>query len=500
MPQCAIAHRQELVSQISLALATFGVPHRIIGPTAVIKWIVRLHVEELNRTYYDPNAPVAVAGVDTLIRRQDALQHWATSVERWIIDEAHHVLITNKWGKAVSMFPDAYGLGVTATPGRADGKGLGRHADGVFDQLIEGPTMRTLIESNYLSDYRIVAPPSDVDLKGVEISQTTGDFNPNQLRKRMHRSHIVGDVVLHYKKFANGLQGITFASDVDLATTISQQFNAAGIKSEVVSAKTKDKIRVEVIRRFRRRGIQQIVNVDILGEGFDVPGIEVISFARPTESEGLYRQQFGRALRVLKGKVAAIIIDHVGNVSRHGLPDAPKVWTLDRRPRRCSTDRDPDAIPVKTCANPVCCAVYEAFYKACPFCGMVPIVGDRSRPEFVDGDLAELDQDMLRQMRGEAARIISPAGRCYDNLQGKAMLGAKANHYARQEAQRKLRDRLAFWAGVQRYRGRSDSELHKRFYFRFGMDILSAQALGRPDAEQLALKVDDDIARLGKNG
>src|SRR5690606_23514400 len=248
-----------------MALNFYGVKHKIIGPTNIIKWIVQLHMEEHGRTYYDPNAKVAVAGIDTLIKRHSKMQAWLQCVQLWVIDEAHHVLTGNKWGKGVALFPNARGLGVTATPTRADGKGLGQHAHGVFERLIIGPTMRELIRQKYLSEYRIFAPPSDVDLQGVEISAATGDFNPHQLRQRMHRSHIVGDVVKHYLRIAPGMQGVTFSSDVDLATITAQQFRQAGIKAEVISAKTKDRIRVELIRRFRRGEVQQIVNVDIFG-------------------------------------------------------------------------------------------------------------------------------------------------------------------------------------------------------------------------------------------
>ena len=231
---------------------------------------------------------------------------------------------------AAALFPNSRGLLVTANTERADGKGLGRHADGLADTLVEGPGMRDLINQGYLSDYRIFAPPSDLNLDGVEIG-STGDFKQNQLKLRIKKSHVVGDVVEHYKRLANGKQGITFATDVETATEIAAQFNAAGVPAEAVSAKTPDRLRVEISRRFERGEIKQLVNVDLFGEGYDVPAVEVVSMARPTESFNLFCQQFGRSLRILEGKTGAIIIDHVGNVMRHGLPDAYQAWTLDRR-------------------------------------------------------------------------------------------------------------------------------------------------------------------------
>ena len=150
----AIAHRQELVGQMSLTLAKYGVRHRIIGPINVIRTIIQLHVHVLGKDFYDAGSKRAVAGVDTLIswskpesKHYYALMKWAVQVREWVCDEAHHLLRDNKWGIAVALFPNARGLGVTATAERADGKGLGRHADGVFDVMVECKRGRWLIEN-----------------------------------------------------------------------------------------------------------------------------------------------------------------------------------------------------------------------------------------------------------------------------------------------------------------------------------------------------------------
>lgn len=493
---CVIAHRQELVSQISMALARFGIKHRIIGPKNLIKFINQIHMVEFGRSYYDSAAPCAVAGVDTLIRRHDELAHWLKQVTLWVMDEAHHVLEENKWGTAVKMFPNARGLGVTANTKRADGKGLGRHADGLMDALVEGPGMRDLINMGFLTDYRIFAPPSDLDLEGVKITNT-GDYSRPQLRKREKGSHLVGDVVGHYLKLARGKLGITFATDVEAATEYAAAFNAAGVPAEVVTAKTPDSVRIEILRRFRRREILQLVNVDLFGEGFDLPAIEVVSMARATASFNLFCQQFGRALRILDGKQIAIIIDHVGNVMRHGLPDAPQVWSLDRRGKKDSGATD--TIPMKVCHE--CTSAYEGFHKACPFCGYAALPAGRSRPEQVDGDLTELDQTILMAMRGEIARIDAPAGDVHRKMSKAgandlAVAGAVKNHRARQQAQAALREAIAWWAGYQRAMGRADSESYRRFYFAFGVDVMTAQALGRPEAEALTENINRKIGEL----
>jgi superfamily II DNA or RNA helicase len=483
----AIAHRQELVTQISLALANDGVPHRIIGPNAVIKTIIQLHVADFGQSYYDPNATCAVAGVDTLMRRLNTLKGWGESISLWVQDEAHHIQQKNKWGKVLKIFPNAKGLGVTANTVRADGKGLGRENDGVMDVLIEGPPARQLIEEGYLSDYKIFAPKSDLNLDGVDVSNRTGDFNPNQLNQRIKQSHIIGDVVEHYLKIAQGKLGITFATNVETALSILSQFKQKNVPAEVISAKTPLLIRREILRKFKNKNVLQLINVDIFGEGFDLPAIEVVSMARPTESFNLFCQQFGRGLRILSGKDRAIIIDHVGNTYRHGLPDAPQIWGLEPKVRRASSNTK-DIPPVKVCGE--CSAVYEAFYKKCPFCDYVNTPISRKLPKFVDGDLTELDPTVLEAMRKEVGRVDAPS----DSLRRKmeragapkmAILGAIKQHNLRQEAQNVLREAIALWAGHQRAVGRPDDESYRRFYHKFGIDVLSAKALGRPEAEKL---------------
>lgn len=506
---CAIAHRQELVSQISLALARNGVRHRIIGQDPVIRMIVRLHMEEVGANYVVPNAKCAVASVNTLTGKKfsESLKPWLPTVKLWVQDEAHHVLRDNQWGRAAAMFPNARGLGVTATPLRADGNGLGRHADGLFDTMVIGPSMRDLITMGFLTEYRIFAPPSTFQRDQVAVSQTTGDFNIDQMRKAVASSslvvhdekQIVGDIVQHYQRIAPGKLGVTFVPDIATAETVAEQFNAAGVPAMAVSSKTPDDERCKILRRFKSRELLQLVNCDLFGEGFDLPAIEVVSMGRPTESYGLYVQQFGRALRLLDGKDRAIIIDHVGNVMRHGLPDAPREWSLDSRERRSSGKSD--AQTIRVCLNPECGAVYERFRDACPYCGTpVPPPAERSRPEFVDGDLFELDPAMLEQMRGAVARVDMTPEAYREQLarQGVPQIGIMANvkrHIERQETIGTLREAMAVWAGYERAAGLSDREIFRKFYIEHGHDWMTAQTLKRDDALGLAERVMGSIRK-----
>lgn len=482
---CVIAHRGELVTQLSTALAREGVRHRVVGPDSLRRSITAVHMEEFNRSFYDPGARVAVASVDSLVL-MDAKDPWVRQVGMWVQDEAHHVLADNKWGKACKLFPNAFGLGVTATPLRADGKGLGSHADGLFDAMVVGPSMRELIERGYLSEYRVFAPPSDIDLSKVTTTDS-GDFSPPKLREARRRSHITGDVVKHYLRIAPGKLGVTFEVDIDSATETAAAYRAAGVTAEVVSSKTPEALRRQILRRFRAREVLQLVNVDLFGEGFDLPAIEVVSMARPTMSYGLFCQQFGRALRPLDGKTHAIIIDHVSNVIRHRLPDAPREWSLDRRERRARSAAD-DAIPLRTCLNEECVQVYERVLPACPFCGFAPVPADRSAPEFVDGDLLELDPAVLAALRGEAQRLrdepVYPPSAGIDTRHA-----IFKRHSERRVSQSELERTIALWAGWQEHLGRGLNETYRRFYHRFGVDIATAQTLGTREAYALLERV-----------
>lgn len=499
----AIAHRQELIGQISLALARNGVRHRIIGASSLTRTCVQLHMMELGRSYYDPSSNCAVAGIDSLIRMHPT-DPWFKQVTLGVQDEAHHMLVGNKWGRGASMFPNARWLGVTATPMRADGKGLGRHADGIMDEMVLAPNMRDLIHMGYLTDYRIFAPKSDIDLSNVPVS-AGGDFSPEPLRKAVHKSHIVGDVVQHYLKLAEGKLGVTFAVDVESATEIKEAFVINGIAAEVVTANTPDAQRISILRRFRNRELLQLVNVDLFGEGFDLPAIECVSMARPTHSFPLFAQQFGRALRLMvhdlwlndwdsysdddrrtmiasSGKPKAIIIDHVSNVHRHGLPDAPQQYSLNRRDRR---SRTVIVMPVRTC--PSCMATYQRTETFCPYCGTVPEPIGRGTPALVDGDLQEMDSAALAKLRGE---IDAPPRFPY-GAEPWVVAGIRNRHHEKGEAQEALRDMMALWAGMRTQATEGDEirKVMKEFFFTFGVDVLTAQTLPRAETEALTEKI-----------
>lgn len=485
--QAVIAHRNELVAQMSMHIANRDIPHRIIGSSATVRQITQQHRQEFGRSFVNPSAHTAVVGVDTLIARREKLEHWTKQTDLWVIDEGHHVLCDNKWGKAVDMFPRARGLGVTATPLRADGRGLGREYDGVFDTLRTGLNMRGLINIGALADFEIVCPKSDLEVEDVPVG-ASGDWSNKKLRTAAKRSHIVGDVVQAYIKYAGGKQAICFATDVETAGEIADNFKKAGIPAAALSATTNFLVRQKYIQEFRDGKLSVLVNVDLFDEGFDVPACHAVIMARPTASLGKYRQMVGRALRVFPGKPYGLIIDHVSNVIRHGLPDKEIPWTLERRERK--TKRDPGELELTVCKW--CTKPYMRYEIKCPHCGQEPPLPEpRDRSiSVVEGDLVLLTKEKLDEMR-QATNIEAPAdialrvGRAAGQLAG---VGAKNRQIEKIAAQQRLSDAIAQWAAVERAAGFEDRQIHKRFYLRAGVDVLSALAAenSRQDYEKLA--------------
>lgn len=473
-----IAHRGELILQMSLTLARRGIYHRVIGPAALARACTSEHLAELGRNFISPHARCYVASAQTLIKCKP--EPWMLEITLWITDEGHHYYVENRWTEALSLFPNARGLSVTATPIGAGGKGLGRHADGLMDAMVLGPEPRELIRRGYLTDYRIYCPPSDLDLSEVTVS-ANGDYSPPKLAAAVHKSHITGDIVQTYLKVTPGKLGMTFAVDIESAVEIAAAYRAAGIKTEVVSGKTPDALRRHIRQQHQRREILQLVSVDLFGEGIDVPLLEVVSFGRPTQSLGLYIQQFWRPGNPGADKPHFTVLDHVGNVIRHGLPDAPRTWTLDRRESR-SRSAPADVVPLRICAH--CTGAYERVLAACPYCGTRPVPTSRGTPEAVDGDLAEMSAELLAQLRGEVAAVEAAPKIPYGV--GPEVVGAmKKQHRERLEALAALRETMALWGGWRTTEGDDVPMQQKRFYRTFGVDVLSAQALRRVKAVEL---------------
>lgn len=368
-----LVHRRELIAQTAHKLDLVGVPHGIIAAGT-----------------RNADAPIQVASVQTLARR---LHRITAQPDLIVIDEAHHA-IAGTWGKALSHWPDALRLGVTATPVRQDGRGLGT----VFDRLVLGPSTAELIGGGFLCPARIYAPAPVADLSGLH--RRAADYAIEQAAERMDRPTVTGDAIAHYQRLAAGQRAIAFCCNVNHAEHVCAAFNQAGIHAATLLGSTDPLRRDVAVADFAAGSLQVLVTVDVVSEGFDIPAAGCAILLRPTQSLGLYLQQVGRVLRPAPGKAHAVILDHVGNVHRHGWPDDPRDWSLDDRLRRTSS-AGPAAPTVRTCE--VCFAAFKPA-PICPMCGTACAPPPARKLRQVDGELKELKREAVRQRVAERKR------------------------------------------------------------------------------------------------
>jgi superfamily II DNA or RNA helicase len=364
-----LAHRVELLEQISKTLRDFGIAHGMIAPGYL----------------GDRRQPVQVASVFTLARRLDRY----TAPDLIIVDEAHHAISKSTWGTVINTFPEARLLGVTATPIRLSGEGLGD----LFQVMVQGPTVADLIEQGALSPYRLFAP-AGVDLSGVHSKM--GDFVRGELAGAMDKRSITGDAVSHYNKLAPGKRAIAFCVSVEHAEHVAAQFREAGIPAASIDGGMDKALRQSVLASFTAGDLRVLTSCDLVSEGFDVPAIEVAILLRPTQSLGLYLQQVGRALRIFPGKAEAIILDHAGNVKRHGLPDEDRIWSLDGKSKKRAAK--PSEVLVKTC--PQCFATVASAATHC-LCGHAFVAVARV-VEQIEGNLEEVNVEQARREARQA--------------------------------------------------------------------------------------------------
>jgi superfamily II DNA or RNA helicase len=370
-----LVHRRELIAQTSAKLTLAGVEHGIIAAGV-----------------QPTDHPIQIASVQTLARR---LARVSASPDLILIDEAHHAT-AGQWSAVLDHWPDALRLGVTATPVRLDGRGL----SAVFDRLISGPSVADLVGAGFLTSQTIYAPPVIADLS--KLRERAGDFAAGQAADRMNRPTVTGDAIDHFRRLAGNQRAIVFCCTVEHAENVAASFMAAGFAAATLLGSTDRLRRDATVASFAAGDLQVLVTVDVVSEGFDIPAAGCAILLRPTASLGLYLQQVGRVLRPADGKGAAVILDHVGNVHRHGFPDDHRDWSLDDRLKR-SGKGGPPAPSVRTC--PEC---YAAFKPApvCPCCGAACAAPERELKQ-VAGELQELKREGIRQRATERKKARS---------------------------------------------------------------------------------------------
>ncbi|MBF0111051.1 MAG: DEAD/DEAH box helicase [Magnetococcales bacterium] len=335
-----LAHRRELINQASSKLDDVGIDHGVVMAD---------HPRDR------PELPVQVASVQTLVRR---LEGNSGLPELIIIDEAHRATAAS-YRNILHRFPRATVLGLTATPERSDGRGLGE----LFEEIIEVASTAELTEMGFLVPARIHAP-SIPDLAKLKITQ--GDYDKGQAFAVMDRAVIVGEIVEHWLHLAKGRTTVAFAVNVEHSKHIRDSFLAEGVHAEHLDGTTPETERDAILNRLATGETLIVANCGILTEGWDLPRTSCAVLARPTKSTGLYLQMVGRVLRTDPGKGDAIILDHAGCVHEHGFPTDPREWSFEGKKRQ----KEKNEAKLKIC--PGCFFAFSPGRKVCPQCGWQP--------------------------------------------------------------------------------------------------------------------------------
>jgi superfamily II DNA or RNA helicase len=340
-----LAHRREIITQTVRKLYDLEVECGIIAAG------LSAH----------PGEAVQVASIQTLWARAMRTDKMPLPpAHLLVVDEAHHCP-AETYRKIVASYPNAVLLGLTATPCRGDGRGLGN----IFNAIVECPQVRGLIDAGYLVPTRVYAPVRDDVAKGVETRK--GDYVVAQLAERMDRDNLVGDIVTHWHKYGERRRTVCFAVNVRHSLHICNEFVRSGVRAEHIDALTPKAERDAALKRLESGETELISNCMVLTEGWDMPSVGCAILARPTRQMGLYRQMVGRVLRPAPGKTDCIVLDHSGAVYQHGLVEDEVTWTLD---------------PDKRATAPAHATFRDALgYRqrliACTKCGAIRIVGNR---------------------------------------------------------------------------------------------------------------------------
>ena len=346
-----LVHRQELLDQASRAMT---VPHGRISAGKAM----------------DLSHAVQVASVQTVARRLHLLPR--DFFQLLVVDEAHHTT-AGTWSKTIGHFAAAKLLGVTATPIRGDGRGLGEH----YEAMVEGPTAQQLTDEGFLAAAKVLAPPG-FDADGLR--KRMGDFDTKEAEHRI--GSIMGDAVSHYRKHLDGQTAIAFCCSVAHAEAVARLFISAGIPAASIDGSMTSEQRRDLLQALGTGRIKVLTSCALIGEGVDVPSVGGCILLRPTASTSLHLQMIGRCLRPQPGK-RAVVLDHVGNTCRLGHHLEEREWTLDGLAKR---DRE-QAPSVKVC--PVCFATSMSAAQVCRECGHVFAPQETRELKQVDGELVE---------------------------------------------------------------------------------------------------------------
>lgn len=365
-----LVHRRELLLQSSEMLDELGVEHGIIAPKSK-----------------QTDALVQIGSVQTVVNRLDKLEY----PDLIIIDEAHHTR-AKSFSDIINYFSRSLLLGVTATPIRLDSKGLGKKSGGFFDILIQGPTPKELISQGYLAEPIVYAPPSKVDFSQVRTK--FGDFDKKETADLVDKPKITGDCIEHYQRICPSAPAIAFTISIEHAEHVAKAFNDAGIPAMSIDGKKSNDERKFILDSLEDGTIQVVTSCDLISEGLDIPKVTCAIGLRPTASLCVWTQQSGRPLRPYPGKTYCYILDHVGNIHRHGSPIADRDWTLDAEEIGPSKGLAPERKDFWICDK--CYASNNMSDDICEQCGEGRKVNSREIKE-IEGQLQKIKEEEIER-------------------------------------------------------------------------------------------------------
>jgi len=411
-----MVHRQELLDQVGDTLDKFECEHGYIAASES----------------FDPKPLIHVSSVFTLAKRLPS-----SPIPDYVInDEAHHCIKGSTWNKCIDEWqrqnPNMVAIGVTATPERLDGTGLGQ----VWDVMIVGPSVAELIAGGYLCQYKMFAPPHPVDTR--QLHTRMGDYIQDEVEDLVNKPTITGNAVAHYRKYLNGAPTIAFCVSRKHAHDVAENFSAAGFRATSIDGTMKKQERKQLVRDFGNGQLNVMTSCQLINEGFDCPGMHGAIILSPTQSLAKCLQEYGRTLRIAPDKQMAYILDHVANSTRHGLPCDEREWSLQSVAHK-KRDKDKDDISIRQCR--MCGAISRATAEKCGECGHVFEVKPRKIEE-VEGELSEIDiASAKREKRKEqgmaadmAALIELGKMRGYSNPRGWAWMVYNARMKKRKRA------------------------------------------------------------------
>lgn len=361
---CVLVHRQELLDQASRAMP---MAHGCIRAGRSM----------------DLSHAVQIASVQTLARRLHLIP--PDFFHLIIVDEAHHTT-SPTWAKVLEHFHAAHLLGVTATPCRTDGRGLGEW----YQAMVQGPSAQWLTDNGFLAQSKVLAPPG---FNAAGLRKRMGDFDVKDAEQRV--GTIMGDVVGHYRKHLSGCTAIAFCCSLAHAEAVAALFTSHGIASSSIDGTMSGEQRRDLLAALGTGRLKVLTSCALIGEGVDVPSVGGCLLLRPTQSESLHLQMIGRCLRPSGSKVA-VVLDHVGNTLRLGHHLEHRDWTLDGSKKR---DRE-QAPSVKVC--PQCFATSASAAQVCRECGHVFAPQEQRELKQVDGELVEMAARAKRRKQGNA--------------------------------------------------------------------------------------------------